>query len=192
MAELLSTEVTTSESDGEQLLRVEANVDGEGKESLFYLRPLGTNTWFTLRGTGRAGASNGVDPSSSEALHEIEEALVEQGFPIRPLNNSSNYPETGTVEVQFSGETIHRYPLFSDTASIVISEVSNISSSNTDATVTIEYSDKKYEYAIHVSDGTLPDDWILADIAIWADAVELGDTLHSHDDLRNPDRVSVR
>jgi len=108
------------------------------------------------------------------------------------MEEPSNYPESGQVEIQFNHGSIHAYPLFSDDASLVISEPGNLDDSEIDATVSVEYMDEEVEYAIHVSDGGIPSEWVLTDIVIWADAVELGDTRHGHDNLRNPDTVRVQ
>ncbi|MFK8214622.1 hypothetical protein [Haloferax volcanii] len=190
MVNILETEVSTALNEGNQLLRVKADIDGNQPESFFFLRPFGANTWFFLAGRGRKGPVD-RDTDTPQVVDELEESLVEEGWPIRPINNSSNYPDTGAVEVQFSGGGIHRYPLFAHGASVVVAKEGDIDDNQVDATVEVQYSDEIYEYVIHVSDGEIPDDWILEDLVIWADAVELGDTYHPHDDLRNPTSIAV-
>ncbi|MFY4814569.1 hypothetical protein ACOJIV_18005 [Haloarcula sp. AONF1] len=191
MVQILDTEVSTALNEGNQVLEVEADIGEDQPETFFFVRPFGANTWFFLAGRGRQGT---VDRNADDTPHivdEIEETLVEDGWPIRPINDSSNYPDTGTVEVQFSGGGIHTYPLFSHDASVVVAKKGDIDESDVNAMAEVTYSDEKYEYVIHVSDGEIPADWVLEDLVIWADAVELGDTYHPHDDIRNPVSITV-
>jgi hypothetical protein len=191
MVDINDIETSTAPKSGDQLLKVEANIGAGQLESFFFRRPLGTNTWFFLAGRGRKGDIDRDADSTPQIIDDIEKKLVDDGWPIRPINNSSNTPETGSVEVQFSGKGAHRYPLFSDKASVVIAKKGDIDNTEVDATVEVQYSDEEYRYVVHVSDGNLPDGWVLKDLVIWADAVELGDTYHAHENLRNPESITV-
>ncbi|GGM50641.1 hypothetical protein [Haloarcula argentinensis] len=101
MAIIEDISVTTAVSDSEQALTVRTDTDDGSTESLHYLRPLGTNTWFTLVGIGRAdGPVNRDADIVSQFIHEVEEELVNRGYPVRPLQQGSNYPDAGSVEVR--------------------------------------------------------------------------------------------
>lgn len=191
MVDINEIEITTAPKQGSQLLKVEADIGADQPESFFFRRPLGSNTRFFLSGRGRKGQIDRDADSTPQVVDTLEEELVDDGWPIRPINNSSNTPETGSVEVQFSGEVFHRYPLFADESYIIVAKKGDIDDSEVDATVEVEYSDEKYEYVIHISEGDMPDDWVLKDLVIWADAVELGDSYHAHDNLRNPESIAV-
>ncbi|MCD2205144.1 hypothetical protein [Halobacterium sp. KA-6] len=191
MIDITDIEVSTALNSGDQLLKVESDIGTDQTESFFFRRPLGTNTWFFLAGRGRKGDIDRDANSTPQVIDNLEQELVDQGWPIRPINNSSNTPTTGSVEVQFSGTTFHRYPLFSDDASVVVAKKGDIDDAEVDAMVEVKYSNEEYEYVVHVSDGDLPDDWVLEDLVIWADAIELGDTYHAHENLRNPESITV-
>jgi len=191
MIDILEIEVSTAIDEGRQVLIVKADIGRSKPETFFFIRPFGANAWFSFIGRGRRGSVDRNPDSTRKVVDEIEEMLIRNGWPVRPISNSLDSPDTGTVKVQFSDGREHTYPLFAQDASVVVAKRDDIEDSNIDATVKVEYSDNEYEYAIHRIDGELPDDWILKDLIIWADAVELGDTYHSHDDLREPKSITV-
>jgi len=187
--------VTTSVSESEQALIVRTDVDDGPKKNLHYLRPLGTNTWFTLVGTGRAdGPVNRDSDGGPQFTHEVEEELVDRGYPIRPLRQGSNYPDTGSVEVR-TGATSERYPLFSHSSSVVVSKAGTTDDDiSEDARVQVTYSDQMddpFEYDVHVVDGGLPHDWVLEDLVIWAEGLVWGRTNRAHDRRDRPEDIAV-
>ncbi|SEA31652.1 hypothetical protein SAMN04488065_2625 [Haloplanus vescus] len=187
--------VTTAISDSEQALTIRADVDDGPTENLHYLRPLGTNTWFTLVGTGRAdGPVNRDADGVPQFIHEVEEELVDRGYPLRPLQQGSNYPDPGSVEVR-TGPTSERYPLFSHPSTVVVSKAGTTDDDiSEDARVQVTYSDQtddEFEYDIHVIDGDLPSDWVLEDLVIWAEGLVWGRTNRAHDRRDRPEDIDI-
>jgi len=76
MVEIVETNVITSEDRGEQVLEVQADINSEVPESYFYLRRLGSNTWFTFIGCGRANQPVDSSGETRSMINEVEEELV--------------------------------------------------------------------------------------------------------------------
>lgn len=195
MVTIENISVTTAVSESEQALTVRADVDDGPTENLHYLRPLGTNTWFTLIGTGRADGPVSRDADGvPQFIHEVEEVLVDRGYPIRPLQQGSNYPDPGSVEVRTGGRS-ERYPLSSHPSTVIVSKAETTDEDiPEDARVQVTYSDQtddRFEYDIRVVDGDLPPDWVLADLVIWAEGLVWGRTNRAYDRRDRPEEFDV-
>lgn len=106
-------EIQFVEKENSEIVVVSESADGE-KHDFFYIRRKGVDTKFTYSGHGQS--SYPVDPFEEESNvrqqlgEEVEKALLDEGYPIRPafLKSSSTRSSTGKIRIHY-GSRVHEH-----------------------------------------------------------------------------------